>query len=169
MGVREKAEAGAWMAQAMHVVGAILPDPDNAYRKSLQAIVGHGAHWLARGQVLEMRLTLQRLIRDAEDSLLTSIEDRTSARTFDDLLDHAELYLQEKRIEPAGVLAGIIFEDSIRRICTKRGIATEGKTLEPMINALAKTDAFTGLDAKQARVCAAVRTSATHALWNETN
>ena len=36
---------------------------------------------------------------------------------FDDFLDHGEAYLKAGRKDPAGVIAGVVLEDTIRRIC----------------------------------------------------
>jgi hypothetical protein len=39
------------------------------------------------------------------------------AVTFDDFLDHDGEYLRHGKRDEAAVLAGIVFEDTIRRIC----------------------------------------------------
>jgi len=38
------------------------------------------------------------------------------AETFDDFLDHAVFYAKKGRKMEAGVIAGVVFEDTIRRI-----------------------------------------------------
>ena len=39
------------------------------------------------------------------------------ALTFDDFLDHGAEYLKHGRMNEARVIAGIVFEDTIRHIC----------------------------------------------------
>jgi len=118
-------------------------------------------------EVRAMAALLQQLHTDIGGGLLVSLERRVSAETFDDLLDHASSYLKEDRKEPAGVIAGVVFEDTIRKLCNSNSISTEDKTLEPLINALTAAGVFDKLEGKEARVAQGIRTSATHALWNE--
>ena len=70
----------------------------------------------------------------------------------------------------AGVIAGVVFEDTIRRIYRNK-IADDdkGKNLEDLISALAREGVITGQQSKQAKVAAHVRSKATHALWDEFN
>jgi hypothetical protein len=67
----------------------------------------------------------------------------------------------------AGVIAGVVFEDTIRRIHRDKIGDDKGKQLEDVINALATQNVITGLQSKQAKVAAHVRTKATHAQWGE--
>jgi primase-polymerase (primpol)-like protein len=68
----------------------------------------------------------------------------------------------------AGVIAGVVFEDNIRRIYRNK-IADDDKdkNLEELINALARKGVITGQQGKQAKLAAHVRSKATHALWDE--
>jgi hypothetical protein len=67
------------------------------------------------------------------------------------------------------VIAGIVFEDTIRRICRVLGVAENGVKLDKLISELAKQDhpVLTSLKAKRARAAAGLRTSAAHARWEE--
>ncbi len=65
------------------------------------------------------------------------------------------------------MLAGVVFEDTIRRICRDKGIVEKGEDIDKLISALAKQAVITGLQARQARTAAFVRTQATHAQWDE--
>ena len=68
----------------------------------------------------------------------------------------------------AGVIAGVVFEDTIRRIYRDKITDDDkGQKLEELINTLAKQNVITGQQSKQAKVAAHVRTKATHALWDE--
>jgi len=99
--------------------------------------------------------------------LLTTIENRAIAVTFDDFLDHGGEYLRRGRKNEAGVIAGIVFEDTIRRICRILEISENGVALETLIADLVKRDVLTALKAKRARAAAGLRTSAAHARWEE--
>lgn len=67
----------------------------------------------------------------------------------------------------AGVIAGVVFEDAVRRICRKHSISENGVKLDGLISELVKMNALTEMKAKRARAAAGVRTSATHARWEE--
>jgi hypothetical protein len=114
-----------------------------------------------------MAAMLTRLLEEIEGGLLTTIENHAIAVTFDDFLDHGAEYFKRGRKDEAGVIAGIVFEDTIRRICRVLGIPEKGVALETLITELAKQDVLTGLKAKRARAAAGLRTSAAHARWEE--
>ena len=98
---------------------------------------------------------------------MTTIENQAIAATFDDFLDHGAEYLNRRRKDEAAVIAGIVFEDTIRRICRVLGITENGVALDQLITELTKQGALTALKAKRARAAAGVRTSAAHARWEE--
>jgi hypothetical protein len=112
------------------------------------------------GQITNLR-------RDLEAGLLGSLEVQISAQTFDDMLDHADAYVGQKRLEPAGVLAGVVFEDTVRKLSEKRGIAASNVQLDTLLSELVKVGAITPLERKEGTAAAALRTSATHARWAE--
>jgi hypothetical protein len=65
------------------------------------------------------------------------------------------------------VISGVVFEDTVRRIYRDKVADDKDKSLEDMINALAKNGVITGQQSKQAKVAAHVRTKATLARWDE--
>jgi hypothetical protein len=56
------------------------------------------------------------LLLDIDNGLLGDLGNKIRAETFDDSLDHAESYRQEHRKIEAGVIAGVVFEDSPRPV-----------------------------------------------------
>ena len=113
-------------------------------------------------QISEMRV-----YKDIENGLLSSVADRARAETFDNFLDHAKEYVKSNRKNEAGVIAGVVFEDSLRRICRKNGKEEKGEKLDSLITALTNADIISQTKAKRARVAGHVRTKATHAQWDE--
>ena len=91
----------------------------------------------------------------------------TRAETFDDFLDHADAYLLEGRKSEAGVIAGVVFEDTLRQICRNEKITEKGLRLDGLISELTSRGELSGVKAKRARVAAHVRTKASHAQWEE--
>lgn len=125
----------------------------------IQRVIHHTLAVGSFGAVLET------LVKDIELGLLTSIGDRARAETFDNFLDHAKEYLKEGMAKQSGVIAGVVFEDSIRRICAKYEIEEADRNLEDLINDLTRANFITQAKAKRAKAAAHVRTKATHAQW----
>ena len=67
----------------------------------------------------------------------------------------------------AGVISGVVFEDTLRNICRDNEIEESGIPLDQLITELTKYDVISQIKAKRARVAAHVRTKATHAQWDE--
>jgi hypothetical protein len=112
---------------------------------------------------------IRNLKRDFESGLLANLEALVSAQTFDDMLDHADAYVGQRRPEPAGVLAGVVFEDTIRKLSEKRGIVSNNVQLDTLLSELVRLGAIMPLERKEGTAAAALRTSATHARWTEFN
>jgi hypothetical protein len=72
-----------------------------------------------------------------------------------------------RRKEPAGVLTGVVFEDTIHKLCARHEIPHQGVSLEPLLTALNSKSVLTPLERKEGTTAAALRTSATHARWTE--
>lgn len=156
-----------WLAAASNIVQIVLPDPNSAYRISTVKIEcdSHGVR--INEAVGEVAAILKNLLKDAQSGLVFSVADHARAEVFDDFLDHAKAYMQEGRKKEAGVIAGVVFEDALRRVCRKLSIPEHGQNLDALISELAKSNTLTGTKAKRARVSAHVRTKATHAQWEE--
>ena len=115
----------------------------------------------------EVAAVLAALQIDGDSGLLVSVADRARAETFDDFLDHADAYLQGNRDREAGVIAGVVFEDALRRVCRKNEIVEKERKIDELISTLSSKGEISAIQAKRARVAAHVRTKATHAQWDE--
>jgi len=156
-----------WITAATNIVHLAVTDPSNPYRKQAESfLVGSKGHspYLPVGS---FGAVLESLVKDVELGLLASVADRARAETFDNFLDHAKAYLREGMAKQSGVIAGVVFEDSIRRICLKYEIEETDRNLEDLINALARGNYITQAKAKRAKAAAHVRTKATHAQWDK--
>lgn len=158
---------GGWMASALNIVQILCPNESNAYRKRAEEIAARKSGWVANGDVGEFMALLKNLAHDIDAGLLTSIADRARAETFDEFLEHGRAYLKAGRKPEAGVICGVVFEDTVRRICRKYEIEETDVQLDSLISALTKIEVLTSAKAKRARVASHVRTKATHAQWDE--
>lgn len=155
-----------WITEALNTIRLTIPFPNNAYREKVEAICNrHSGHL---GQAVRTIAGLfQALLNDIDAGLLGDLQDKISAEIFDDFIDHAERYRQLGQKNESGVIAGVVFEDTIRRIYRSK-VGTDGdQKLEELINSLAKQGILTPLQSKQAKVASHVRTKATHAKWDE--
>lgn len=164
---RRRGECSAWLTSAQHVVHLLFPIADTPYRRKTDAIAEKDWGYMIHEGVAELGAVLRNLLWDAEAGLLGSILDQARAETFDDFLDHADSYVAQSKKNEAGVIAGVVFEDSLRRVCRKQGIVEAGVKLDQLVSALASAGTLSAVKAKRARAAADVRTKATHAQWND--
>ena len=157
----------AWIAAAHNLVHLICTDPNAPYRSKVDRIAGREFGYMIHHAVGELAAVLTALQTDAGSGLLASVADRARAETFDDFLDHADVYLKDSRKNEAGVIAGVVFEDTVRRVCRKSLIEEKDKRIDELISALSSQGYLSAIKAKRARVAAHVRTKATHAQWDE--
>ncbi len=145
----------------------MIGNNDNPYKKSVDKICNTDQGILNPISVGEVTVILKLLLQDIDRGLLASIEDQTRASVFDDFLDHAKEYAKNNISNEAGVIAGVVFEDTLRTICRNSGVEEKGEKLDILIDQLVKSGILTQTKAKRARVAAHVRTKATHAQWEE--
>jgi len=154
-----------WLASANAVTASIVPDADAPHRLALREIAdsyGAAGHKMARAAMV-----LQYLLNDLHAGLFTKVEDQASAKVFDDFLDHGLAYLSAGRKNEAAVIAGVVFEDAMRRARAKYGVTPDDVAMEDLIAALRKLGKLTDNESRRARAASGLRTSATHARWDE--
>jgi hypothetical protein len=162
-----RARCSAWLTSVQHVMHILFETSSGPYRRKVDEIIAKDMGYRVHESVEEIQLTLVSLQRDMRAGLLLSITDQARAETFDDFLDHAEFYVQKNRKNEAGVISGVVFEDSLRRVCRKQDIHEKDVKLDQLISQLTGNGTFTAVKAKRARVAAHVRTKASHAQWDE--
>ena len=159
------ARCEGWITEALSIIELAIPIESNAYRRRIQGIEKGGrTSEYKMGSIAEC---LCALLPDFDAGLIANFANKVRAETFDDFLDHAETYYRTGEKRAAGVLAGVVFEDTIRRICRDQNILDKDQDLEQLINSLARKPVITGQQSNQAKVAAHVRTKATHARWDE--
>ena len=164
---QQRHECSAWLLSAQHIVYLICAEIKTPYLARANNIAEKDHGWLINLGVGEMAALLRMLLADANAGLLSSIADRARAETFDDFLDHADKYLTDQRKNESGVIAGVVFEDTLRRICRRLNIIEKGVKLDALISELSSRGELSAIKAKRARVAAHVRTKASHAQWEE--
>jgi hypothetical protein len=156
-----------WIVQAHNVVILAVPIRDNPYRARVDRLVEHGGSGGIVRVVASVAEILRALLPDIDRGLLSDFGNKIRAEAFDEFLDHATEYLKRRMKNEAGTIAGVVFEDTIRRVFRDKLGNEKGKQLEDVINELARANVITGQQSKQAKVASHVRTKATHAQWEE--
>lgn len=155
------------ICSTINIIDLLIDNPHNSYRRKIEDISEDFFEDEAIASISMLSSILNNLLLDIKAGLIYSITNRTRAETFDNFLDHAKSYLSNKQIKESGIIAGVVFEDSIRRICDKHKISQKGRKLDELINELVKDQKISQMKAKRARASAHVRTKATHAQWDE--
>jgi hypothetical protein len=164
---RQLAECSAWITAAQNAIHLVFASPAAPYRQKTDRIANASHGYAIHNAVAELASVLRNMVVDANAGLLASVANQARAETFDDFLDHADAYLKEKRKNEAGVIAGVVFEDTMRQVCRNDGITEKGLKLDGLISELSTRGELSGVKAKRARAAAHVRTKASHAQWDE--
>ena len=162
----ERAAAESWIVQAANIVRVAVPASDNPYRTRIEELANRNKSHIS-SSVIFIAEILSALVKDLNRGLLNDFGNQIRAEAFDDFLDHAAAYLKDKRKNEAGTIAGVVFEDTIRRIYRNKIGDEKDTSLDFVISELLKKNVITAIKGKQARVAAHVRTKATHAQWSE--
>lgn len=118
-------------------------------------------------RVGELTSILKNLLRDVESDLLLSITNQAQSEVLDDLLDQAEAYEGKNNKNGAGVLASVVFEDTVRRIARMSDDISADDSLNKIIDALAGKKKLSRNKAKRCKAAAGARNAALHAKWDE--
>jgi hypothetical protein len=110
---------------------------------------------------------LKSLKEEISLGFLKKIEFMVFATAFDDFLDHAEQFHKGGQLMESGVLASIVFEDSVRKIAEKNAIAQGGVSMDDLLDLLSKKEVITPVKAKRYKGLAGIRNQALHAQWDE--
>ena len=163
----QRATCSSWITAAQNAVHLVFTSSTAPYRFKADRIAASNHGYIIHESVGELASVLRNLLVDSVAGLLASVANQARAETFDDFLDHAEAYFRDKRKNESGVVAGVVFEDTLRQICRKVGIPEKGLKLDGLISDLTNLGHLTAIKAKRARAAAHVRTKASHAQWDE--
>ena len=158
----------AWLSGVVNLLSTIAPS-SNHYVAQAEHLMRH--EHMGTGIVSHVVRQMQGVLLSAqvdwEGGLLRQIEYIVAASTFDEFLDHAETYHKSGKKTEAAVLASAVLEDAVKKVAQKANVPVEGKTLDPLIDALVKAGAITPVKGKRWKALAGVRNHAMHAEWDK--
>ena len=102
---------------------------------------------------------------DFDGGYLNSVRNLVQAELAGDELDQAKELFSSGYSAAAAVVAGVVLETTLRRLCAKRGLHVSG--MERMNADLAKAGEYNALVQKRVTALAAVRNSAAHGKTDE--
>lgn len=110
---------------------------------------------------------LTSILEEMNAGLLRKAEYIFISTTFDDFIDHASEYHKAGKKTESAVLVSAVFEDAVRKACSKFEISHEGSSLDTVIDELGKRGHITPVKVKRYKGYASLRNSALHARWDE--
>lgn len=101
--------------------------------------------------------------QDFDDDFLADIKYLVRADLLDDFLSQAKMLLEEGYHIPAASLSGSVLEDTLRKLCDKKGILYPANSaIDPLNISLAKANVYDKLTQKEITAKADIRNSADH-------
>ncbi|MCA7083374.1 hypothetical protein K7G19_07145 [Cupriavidus sp. DB3] len=164
---RDIVDGRAFLSSVQNLVRIAAP-LDSHFSSQMDAIM---AHENLRGDGVPVHSIdaatglLKSLMDELQRGFLRRAEYYYTATTFDEFLDHAEVYHGSGKVTESSVLVSAVFEDAVRRTADKHEVAQAGVSLEAIIDGLVKVTAITQIKAKRWKAGASIRNKAMHAQW----
>lgn len=102
-----------------------------------------------------------------EGGYLFEVRNLVHAEVFSDELDQARHFLDTGYKTPAAVIAGVVLETTLRKLCEQQSSALSVGKLNKMNDDLAKAGVYNKMRADQVRAWAKIRNSAAHGQQEE--
>lgn len=161
-------ESHAWIASVANFF-SLIAVPGSYFSDEVSRIVGQDE--LKGGvpfNVVQKLIGLLDSISDEmQNGLLRKAEYIFVASTFDDFLAHAADFHRAGKKTESSVLCSAVFEDAVRKLAEKASITQAGRSLDSIIDDLAKQGVTTLVKSRRWKSYAAVRNKALHAQWDE--
>lgn len=166
---RQYAKICGWIVSVENLLESLFVDSTNVFSKHVALHIkniNEQRPYYAYKYVSNIIEVLKSLSDAIVKGLLVNLADQSQASAFDDFLQHAEAYAKDKRHMEAGVIAGVVFEDTIKKLCAKYSLKVQSDKLEQHINLLKSEGIISGTKSKRCKSAADVRGNAAHAKWD---
>ena len=165
---RDVPDGHAWIASVANFF-ALTAIPGSYFTEEVRRIVEQGE--LKGGVPLHAINKLLGLLASISDEmqngLLRKVEYIFVASTFDDFLAHSADFHRAGKKTESSVLCSAVFEDAVRKLAEKVSVPQAGRSLDAVIDDLAKQGAITPVKSRRWKSYAAVRNKALHAQWDD--
>ena len=153
-----------WATSAQNLILAV-------YRESAPHYLNFRAAYTncagGESEVNRLRSLFGSAKEDFEGGYVFNVEMRISGEIFGDFVALARQSLSEGQKDVAAVLACAALEDAIKRWAQSVGIATDGKTMSDLVNALKSAGIVAGAQKSLLDAMPRIRNMAMHAEWGK--
>jgi len=157
-----------WAASCLHLLVSIFGKESDHYRifKDLASVLtdySNGTRNVKKAVAIMMAAK-----EDVEQGYVADSRSLIQAEIFDDLLEQASHFLDTRYHGPAALIAGIVLEEALRRLCLQNNIALRPRAMIGEMNdALAKTGLYNNVVKTRISAIAAIRNQAAHGQWKD--
>jgi hypothetical protein len=151
-----------WRTEALNLIKRVCGEDSEHYKQLLE--ISENSNTKHNGFYFSSCYGIfEAAKRDFDDDFLADIKYLVRADLLDDFLSQAEELCREGYCAAAASLAGGVLEDTLRKLCDKRGISYPDKTKIDALNSnLAKVSAYDKLVQKEITAKADIRNNADH-------
>lgn len=158
-------EFHAWAASALNLVLGVFGKDSPHYQLLNEHVTEASRTFLALRSLDACRGSFLGAKSDADGDYIFRLEAQFTGEVFGDLVSAAKAAQAEGRHEVAAVLASAALEDALKRYAAANQIATDGKTMEDVVNALKSKGLVGGAQKTLLSAMPKIRNQAMHADW----
>jgi hypothetical protein len=157
-----------WRVKARNLLSKSCGIESEHYREFIKresiAYMGRTNH----DQLVELKAVFSAAKEDYEGGYLNSVRNLVQAEVFSTEIDQAKELLSSGFSAPAAVVAGVVLETTIRKLCKNAGITASKKYKLDKMNAdLAKAGVYNLLVQKRITALADIRNNAAHGHYDQ--
>jgi len=163
-GANYRVQLRKWFSSSLYIIGKVFGEDSPRYL----GFQTKGEEKRASSKLTVWDLTgeFEAAYEDFQKDLLLETKTAIEADLFEDFLEQAEHLLEKGYLGPAGVIAGCVLEDALRKLCERNDIDISKPTINPMNDELAKKDVYSRGQKKEITYLADVRNDAAHGHWD---
>ena len=154
-----------WQVQVKDLIVKLCGD-NSSYYQTFISIENEGVSY--GGFILffqDLRSVFDAVKEDFESGYLISFESLIQADVFDSELEQAEILFKKGYLTASAVIAGVVIETTIRKLCDKNKIPHN--SFDKMNSDLVKVGIYSKLDQKRLIAWYDIRNSAAHGLTDQ--
>jgi hypothetical protein len=148
-----------WKLKARHLIAMACGDTSEHYKEFVKRQDGSG-YSTNYDTMVQLQAVFEAAQEDFRGGYLNSVRNMVQAEVFSTELDQASELLKGGYISAAAVIAGVVLETTLRKLCNDEGI--EPASLNKMNAELTKAGAYNLLVQKRITALADIRNNAAH-------
>lgn len=158
-------EFHAWANSALNLVLGVFGKDSPHYQRLSEHVTEASRTYVALRALDACRGSFLGAKSDADGDYIFRLETQFTGEVFGNLVTAAKAAQAEGHHEVAAVLASAALEDALKRFAAANQIATDGKTMEEVVNALKSKGLVGGAQKTLLSAMPKIRNQAMHADW----